>query len=744
MKQNNLKKQNFKHTKIMWVFLLALFSLSFSASADGVTNRTTYNKLSAGDLIAIKSSNSRFISSENGQKPITSNRNKIGYWEKFKLINAGHGFFALKGSNGRFISSENGKKFMTCNRKSIGWWEKFRIVRLKNGQFALKGTNGRFVSSENGNKPLKCNRKNVGPWEKFSIKILSKPFNIIVNAGKIRKTQVACGAFQPQKLIGIPAKTSNGSHPIYQWQVKNDMNSQWQNISGANAIHYTPNFANIGSKWFRRIARAKNSSKYLSSNVIDIHAREIPDASVKVTPIDCDSETGKITLNFKNFSSRLYLQFSIDNGGNFIWVDDKLGSYTFDNLSAGSYSIITKWGDGDCPVSLGTHVINDEKIPLETFTSNNQTICNRESTTLTAISEGAILWSTGETTQSITVNPEATTTYTVSATKGNCKLTDEVVVTISTPKVKVENQTICKGDTAILTAIGEGSVLWSNGATTPSIKVTPNKTTTYTATLTNNQGCTATAEATVNVHAADVKIDGPIDINICLGEEVIITATEADTYAWSTGETTQSITVAPTEDAWIFLNATKNGCNAIRQVVEILVEDSLKEATISPDATIEEGSAIQLIATGGDTYLWNDGDTNSTKTVSPIVTTNYSVLITKGNCNAEYNTTVNVTEIKDPCTKEIYNVTAFPNPISNVGDLTVNVSIKESQEITYAFYKMDGNIIGPLKTVQFASGCNEIAIDMGSHCNFKISETYFLIVNGNGWTKNIQIVTLPN
>ncbi|WP_010178619.1 peptidase [Aquimarina agarilytica] len=1034
MKLNNVKKSIFKPYRVVRIILtLLLFhsftSFSANAKSENPESSKTFHKIPIHAVIALKSNNSRYISSENGVKPITSNRNKIGHWEKFKIVNAGNGMIALKGNNGRYISSENGKKFMTANRKFIGWWEKFRIIKLRDGNYALKGTNGRFVSSENGKKPLTCNRKHIGPWEKFSIKIIQTPytsFDVITNAGKIKSTQAFCGAFQPNKFIGTTAQTKKGNTPIYQWQVKTDMEGQWQNIHGANNIHYLPEFAHVGSKWYRRAAKAKNSHKYLYSNVVDIHAREIPDAEVKVTNIDCISEKGKITLNFKGFSNRTHLQFSIDNGANFISVSDKLGSYTFDNLTEGEYTVITKWGDNNCPVSLGTYVIKNEKITLDPIFVQNQSICLGQTTSLTAISEGNILWSTGETTKTIEVTPNQTTTYSVTATKGNCSLSEEVIIDVSNPTVTVENQEIClgdtttltaigegnvvwstgettpsievnpnkttnysvtltnqqgctataeatvnvnvadvtidgpiditiclgeevvitateadtyawstgettqsitvsptkdawiflnatkngcdairqvveilvsnptvtvenqeickgdfttltaigegsvlwstgettpsievspnkttnysvtltnqqgctataeatvnvnvadvtidgpidiniclgeevvitateadtyawstgettqsitvsptkdawiflnatkngcdairqvveilvsnptvtvenqeicKGDSTTLTAIGEGSVLWSTGETTPSIEVSPNKTTNYSVTLTNQQGCTATAEATVNVNVADVTIDGPIDIIICLGEEVVITATEADTYAWSTGETTQSITVSPTKDAWIFLNATKNGCDAIRQVVEILVEDSLKDITLTPNTTIEEGESTTLEATGGDTYLWNDGDTNSTKIVTPTETTTYTVTITKGNCSANYDITVNVSEKIDPCTKEVYQVTAFPNPISATGDLTVNISIQETQTVSYAFYKMDGNIIGPLKEILLNKGCNEISINLGEHCNFKVSENYFLIVNGAGWSKNIQIVTLPH
>ncbi|OEK08213.1 hypothetical protein A8C32_01755 [Flavivirga aquatica] len=83
----------------------------------------------------------------------------------------------------------------------------------------------------------------------------------------------------------------------------------------------------------------------------------------------------------------------------------------------------------------------------------------------------------------------------------------------------------------------------------------------------------------------------------------------------------------------------------------------------------------------------------------------------------------------------------MPNPVSNVGNLIIDASVNENQKITYAFYTMQGNITGPLKELNINKGCNQIIVDLASHSNFLSNTMYVLIVNGNGWTKSIQIVT---
>ncbi|GGD70851.1 hypothetical protein GCM10011514_38700 [Emticicia aquatilis] len=92
-------------------------------------------------------------------------------------------------------------------------------------------------------------------------------------------------------------------------------------------------------------------------------------------------------------------------------------------------------------------------------------------------------WSPGgATTSSITVNPTATTTYTVTSGLNGCTSTASTTITVSGTSPTVNSPTICSGQSATLTASGcTGTVYWSNGVTANSITVSPTTTTNYTA-----------------------------------------------------------------------------------------------------------------------------------------------------------------------------------------------------------------------------------------------------------------------
>jgi gliding motility-associated-like protein len=87
-------------------------------------------------------------------------------------------------------------------------------------------------------------------------------------------------------------------------------------------------------------------------------------------------------------------------------------------------------------------------------------------------------------------------------------------------------------------------------------------------------------------------------------------------------------------------------------------------ADAGPDTAICFGASATLVASGGGTYLWSTGDTTSTITVSPMVTTSYYLTVT-ATCT-DYDT---VTVFVNPL--PIVTATASPPSIINGGSTTI-------------------------------------------------------------------------
>ncbi|BDS12824.1 T9SS type A sorting domain-containing protein [Aureispira anguillae] len=142
-----------------------------------------------------------------------------------------------------------------------------------------------------------------------------------------------------------------------------------------------------------------------------------------------------------------------------------------------------------------------ENVPPTATISGNVGICGSGSNTLTATGGSMFLWSTGETTASITVSPTSTMDYSVIVTNfsGGCEAYDTATVVVGTAVTpNLSDITICNGSSTTLSANGGGTYAWSTGATTSDITVSPLVTTTYYVTVTLGT-CSAIDTAVVTV-----------------------------------------------------------------------------------------------------------------------------------------------------------------------------------------------------------------------------------------------------
>ncbi len=264
------------------------------------------------------------------------------------------------------------------------------------------------------------------------------------------------------------------------------------------------------------------------------------------------------------------------------------------------------------------------------------------------------IWSTGDTlmeipgkeSASVCVSPDTSTTYWVKVWD-ECQhdtIIDSIFVEVIGPDAQTSGDTaICQNDSATLIAYGGTSFLWETGDTTQTIKVSPPETTTYGVTVFDDCGLQDTTSVTVFV-------DEPMayageDVTICIGDETTLEASGGIEYLWSTGETTQSITVSPDTTTYYIVWVTDICDNTLSDTVCVFVNDDIT-ADAGPDQTICYGETAVLTASGGVEYEWSTGDTTATIEVTPATTTIYSVIVTDG-CSDEDSATVFVNPLPD-------------------------------------------------------------------------------------------------
>ncbi len=152
--------------------------------------------------------------------------------------------------------------------------------------------------------------------------------------------------------------------------------------------------------------------------------------------------------------------------------------------------------------------------------------------------------------QNPVVIPEATITYYVSVDDGTIVLTDSVTVTVNElPQVALgDDLTLCGENEYELDAGNEGSTyLWSTDETTQQIMATGSGETQFWVQVTNESGCVDVDTISINF-ASTPEVNLGQDTIICHNESLEIDAgNPGSTYLWSTGETSQKITISAEE-----------------------------------------------------------------------------------------------------------------------------------------------------------------------------------------------------
>jgi len=194
---------------------------------------------------------------------------------------------------------------------------------------------------------------------------------------------------------------------------------------------------------------------------------------------------------------------------------------------------------------------------------------------------------------------------------------------------------------------------WNNGL--PSITthmVAPATTTTYVVTVTDFCNQTATNDVTITVDGAAVNL-GP-DQTICSGQNTTLTANTTSSVLWSTGQTTNSITVSPPDDSTYVVVAGSGQCTASDTLTVFVNPQPVVSAAINPTEMCE-GEAADISAAGAQTYEWNSnpldntlaqvpGAVNDAFRVEPKTSTTYMVTGTNpGGCSATATTHITVT-----------------------------------------------------------------------------------------------------
>lgn len=384
-------------------------------------------------------------------------------------------------------------------------------------------------------------------------------------------------------------------------------------------------------------------------------------------------------IEYRNFS-----RFNIDEVMNF-----KIKLYETTNKIEFVYGAMISAPFGGDPGEIGLKGLSQLDFNSRTVTSPN-------------------VWSTSSAASSITDYCD----FDGSLAPSNGQTYAWTPVNCVTPTLAIAQSTLfsCPGEPVTLTASGALSYTWTNGPSTPQHTVNPLVTTTYTLVGANSE-CTSTTTITHSIIASPViGVVQSSSLN-CAGATVTLTASGATSYTWTNGPTTSQHTINPTTTTTYTVSGSNGGvCNGIALVTQSVIPNPAL-GIVQSSTSICPGQTAVLTATGATGYSWSNGLTTASISVSPTITTNYTVT---GN-NAQCAATLSVAQTVDAClgikdNSIANNVSVYPNPfrnelnISNSGSGEMVITIADALGKTVYMTTISENASQTIQTSALANG----------------------------------------
>ncbi|MBA3664739.1 MAG: S8 family serine peptidase [Bacteroidetes bacterium] len=370
---------------------------------------------------------------------------------------------------------------------------------------------------------------------------------------------------------------------------------------------------------------------------------------------------------------------------------------------------------------------------------NTPTICSGTAAVLNASGVSTYTWSTGPNTASISVTPTVTSTYTVNGTSGGCLSTMVATVMVNaTPNVSVNNQTICPGGTATITASGATTYSWNTGFNGNPLTVTPATSTNYTVTGTS-LGCANSKTVSVSVGTSLSVLISASQQSVCASGTTTLTASGATSYTWNTGSTAPSIVVSPTSNATYSVIGSNGACSGNNTTNISVVPAPAIALTASPSYSVCQGNTATLTASGSYTsYAWTSPNVNGASiAVSPSVSTNYTVT-GSGNGGCTTSSVVALTINQNPSavtSNTIASCSTCPN-----GAIDVSAS-GGSSPYTYTWMPGSNNTAYVFGVVP---GCYTVSISDANQCTTQATTCVSFATGIASTVNSSALIIYPN
>ena len=313
-------------------------------------------------------------------------------------------------------------------------------------------------------------------------------------------------------------------------------------------------------------------------------------------------------------------------------------------------------GSGTMTDTVRVTVLNAPVVNL----GNDTSVCSGQQVALNAGNNGAsYLWSDNTSAQTLSVSTPGN--YAVTVSIGNCSASDAITISPYVLSVTTSSaNTTCglnNGQASVTANNGHSpfSYLWSNSANTDSVLNLSGAT--YTVTVNDASGCSATGSAVVNTSGSGTVNITTSQTQICATDSANICApTGYNSYLWNTGAS--SVCIHPSQAGNYYVTVTDNAnCSSTSNHIAVSVYQA---PSVSVSVNGDTLKAFNAVA-----YQWyfNGNEITGATSGTHVATQsgNYMVQVTDTNgCTALSNQLQIVTGINDLINNAVVEV--YPNP----------------------------------------------------------------------------------
>lgn len=271
--------------------------------------------------------------------------------------------------------------------------------------------------------------------------------------------------------------------------------------------------------------------------------------------------------------------------------------------------------------ACGTHtdsiVITAGIIPNIQIEPHLDTLCSGDSMTLNAYNiEGALLWNTGSTSNSITINNGGT--YSVTATNACGTASDQAsIISLDIPTIQITSNSSlisCENSSIVLTAntTNSSNIEWGHGPNTQNVTIdSPGN---YTATASNYCG-SASAQVTVSPGIQPYAQINPLgDTDFCKGESLLLEAVGNGNFLWSNNQTGTQISVT---QSGMYTLIVSNECGSDTAKIQINANGPNADFSFSGGTSAPTSISYINNSTGATSYIWNLANQTTSSAFEP-------------------------------------------------------------------------------------------------------------------------------